>query len=194
MAELKEPQPVKLLVGVLYADEADLEWAKGRLEEAFGLPDYVSHPTPFQITQYYEKEMGPDLLRAFFSFEQLINPGALATIKITTNRMEEERAVEGKRRVNLDPGYMDYYKIVLASGKPSGQKIYLGRGIYADPALYYDRGWKPYDWGFPDFRQGTYNQLFEAIRGLYKRQCRDLSPQTKQRIRSEIHHAPKEEE
>ncbi len=194
MAESNEPQPVKLLVGILYADETDLEWAKGRLEEAFGLLDYVSHSTPFQITQYYEKEMGPGLKRTFLSFEQLINPGALATIKVTTNRMEEERAVEGKRRVNLDPGYMDYYKIVLASGKPSGQKVYLGQGIYADPALYYDRGWKPYDWGFPDFRQGLYNQVFNAIRGFYKRQCRDLCLQTRQEIQSEIHHAPKEEE
>lgn len=175
MVEPREPQPAKLLVGILHAVEEDLSWAKGRLEEEFGPIDFASDPFPFRLTHYYEEEMGPDLLRAFFSFLHLIDPGTLGAIKLRTNRLEAERAEGGKRRVNLDPGYMDYYKIVLASGKPSGQKIYLGQGIYADPALYYDRGWKPYDWGFPDFRRGCYNQIFTIIRGLYKRQCRALS-------------------
>ena len=175
MAEPKEPQPVKLLLGVLYAAEEDLCWAKGRLEEEFGPIDYVSIPSPFLITNYYEKEMGPDLKRVFFSFLHLVDPGTLASIKLRTNRLEEERLQNGKRRVNLDPGYMDFFKIVLASGKFGGQKIYLGQGICADLALYYDRGWKPYDWGFPDFRQGGYNQIFTTIRGIYKRQHRELS-------------------
>ena len=173
MAEPREPQPVKLLVGVLYANEEDLSWAKGRLEEEFGPIDFASDPFPFRLTHYYEKEMGPDLKRVFYSFLHLIDPGALAAVKLRTNRLEAERAEGGKRRVNLDPGYMDYYKIVLASGKPSGQKIFLGQGIYADPALYYDRGWKPYDWGFPDFRRGDYNQIFNHIRGFYKKQCQE---------------------
>jgi len=179
LAEPKEPRPVKLFVGVLYADEGALAKARGRLEETFGPIDFASLPCPFGVTDYYEKEMGPDLKRIFFSFQHLINPGELASIKLQTNRVEEELACEGKRRVNLDPGYMDYYKIVLASGKPSGQKIYLGQGIHADPALYYDRGWKPYDWGFPDFRAGTYNGIFTTIRGIYKRQCREprLAPE-----------------
>jgi hypothetical protein len=173
LAEPKEPESVKLLAGVLYAAEQDLSWARERLEEEFGPVDFASAPSPFRVTDYYEKEMGPDLLRAFFSFVHLVNPGELASIKRRTNLLEEERAQGGKRRVNLDPGYMDYYKIVLASGKPSGQKIYLGQGIYADPALYYDRGWKPYDWGFPDFRRGDYNQVFTHIRGIFKRQRRE---------------------
>jgi hypothetical protein len=194
LAELREPKPVKLFVGALFSPEVDLDPVRERLEEAFGPIDYTSKPLPFEVTDYYEREMGPHLKRVFFSFLHLVNPGELASIKGKTNLLEEELALEGRRRVNLDPGYMDYYKIVLASGKPSGQKVYLGQGIYADPALYYDRGWKPYDWGFPDFRQGLYNQEFNAIRGFYKRQCRDLCLQTRQEIQSEIHHAPKEKE
>ena len=179
MAEPKEPRPVKLLMGILYGAQEDMDWAKGRLEQEFGPIDFVSAPSSFQFTGYYAKEMGPNLWRAFFSFERLIDPSALASIKLTTNRLEQERTEEGRRHVNLDPGYLDYYKIVLASGKPSGQKIYLGQGIHADPALYYDRGWKPYDWGFPDFRAGTYNGIFTTIRGIYKRQCREprLAPE-----------------
>lgn len=174
MAELKEPQPVKLFLGVLYRDEGDLVIIKARLEEAFGPTDYISHPCPFGVTDYYEREMGAGLKRVFLSFVHLINPGELVSIKVKTNRLEAEFSQGGKRRVNLDPGYLDFFKILLASGKFSGQKIYLGQGVYADLTLYYHKGWKPYNWGFPDFRAGTYDQIFTTIREIYKRQCREL--------------------
>ena len=194
MAEPKGPQPVKLLVGILCGAQEDVDWAKGRLEEEFGPIDYASPVFAFQLTDYYEEEMGPNLKRAFFSFLHLIDPGELASIKLTTNRLEQERTEGGRRRVNLDPGYMDFYKIVLASGKPSGQKIYLGQGIYADLALYYDRGWKPYDWGFPDFRRGVYNQIFTHVRGIYKRQCRELRHRSEEMGPERSHHVPVKEE
>jgi len=194
LAEPKGPQPVKLLVGILCGAQEDVDWAKGRLEEEFGPIDYASPVFAFQLTDYYEEEMGPNLKRAFFSFLHLIDPGELASIKLTTNRLEQERTEGGRRRVNLDPGYMDFYKIVLASGKPSGQKIYLGQGIYADPALYYDRGWKPYDWGFPDFRRGVYNQIFTHVRGIYKRQCRELRHRSEEMGPERSHHVPVKEE
>jgi hypothetical protein len=194
LAEPKGPQPVKLLVGILCGAQEDLEWAKGRLEEEFGPIDYASSPFPFQVTDYYEEEMGPNLLRAFFSFARLIDPGGLASIKVRTNCLEVERSRGGRRRVNLDPGYLDYYKIVLASCKPTGQKIYLSQGIYADPVLYYDRGWKPYDWGFPDFRRGEYNEIFTVIRDLYKRQCRELRHRSDEMGPERSHHVPVKEE
>jgi len=175
LAELKEPRPVKHFAGILYREDADLALVRARLEKEFGPIDYASDSFPFQVTSYYEREMGADLKRVFLSFARLINPGELASIKVKTNRLEEESSQGGNRRVNLDPGYLDFFKIVLASGKPTGQKIYLDQGVYADLTLYYDKGWKPYNWGFPDFRAGTYDQVFTIIRNLYKRQCREQS-------------------
>jgi hypothetical protein len=160
-------------VGILYREEGDLTLVESRIEEEFGPTDYISDSCPFEVTSYYEKEMGTNLKRVFFSFAHLINPGELASIKVKTNRLEDELSHEGNRRVNLDPGYLDFFKIVLASGKPTGQKIYLEQGVYADLTLYYDKGWKPYNWGFPDFRAGTYDQIFTTIRDLYKKQCRE---------------------
>ena len=73
------------------------------------------------------------------------------------------------RRVNIDPGYMDYYKIVLASFKEGPQKIYLGEGVYADPILlFYEGEYVPFQWTFPDFKAGIYAEDFRAIRALYK--------------------------
>jgi hypothetical protein len=173
LAVPREPQPVKLFLGIIYREGVDLSILRSRLEEIWGPTDFLSPPCPFDLTRYYEKEMGLGLKRVFWSFSRLIDPGELASIKVRTNRLEEEFSQEGKRSVNLDPGYLDFFKIVLASGKFSGQKIYLGQGIYADPTLYYHRGWKAYDWGFPDFRGGLYNRVFDRIRDIYKRQIRE---------------------
>jgi hypothetical protein len=163
------PEPVKLFVGVLYSDKALLEKALEMLEDQLGPVDYRSEPMPFTVTDYYQEEMGGLILRIFLSFQRLMDPGRLAQIKIMTNEIEDQLAVDGQRKVNLDCGYMDVCKVVLASAKYNGQKIYLGRGIYADPTLHYEKGhFIPYPWSFPDFKTGQYEKVFLRIRELYK--------------------------
>jgi hypothetical protein len=163
------PDAVKLFIGVLYSDEALLGKAQEALMERFGPVDFVSEPIPFDMTDYYQDEMGGPIQRKFLSFQELIDPGRLAEIKMTTNRIEEELAVNGRRKVNLDCGYMDVCKVVLASAKYNGQKIYLGQGIYADPTLHYEKGhFSPYPWSFPDFKTGRYERFFLRIRELFK--------------------------
>ena len=168
MVQPQAPDPVKLFVAVLLSDTGLIQAVRERLESEFGIIDYESELLSFDVTDYYEAEMGDMIQRKFFSFAGLISPDAIADIKLRTNEIEKSFTTDGRRSVNLDPGYMDYYKIVLASGKFQGQKIYLSGGIYADLTLYYDKDWKPYAWGFPDFRSGRYNQALKKIRELYK--------------------------
>ena len=168
MVQPKAPDPVKLFVAVLLSDTGLIQEVRNRLESEFGTIDYESELFPFDVTDYYEAEMGDAIQRKFFSFAGLISPDGIADIKLRTNEIEKTFMADGRRSVNLDPGYMDYYKIVLASGKFQGQKIYLSGGVYADLTLYYDKDWKPFAWGFPDFRSGRYNQTLKKIRELYK--------------------------
>ncbi len=168
-----DPDPVKLFVGVLYSDDALLEKAVQILTGEYGPVDYRSEPVPFVMTDYYQDEMGESIQRFFLSFQRLIDPGGLAQIKIRTNEIEDELTIDGQRKVNLDCGYMDVCKVVLASAKYSGQKIYLGKGIYADPTLHYEKGhFRAYTWSFPDFKAGDYEKLFLRIRELYKQGIR----------------------
>jgi len=163
------PDPVKLFDGILYSDEGLLERALQMLEEHHGPIDFRSQPVAFEVTDYYREEMGGPILRIFVSFRDLIDPGRLAEIKIEANEIEDQLAVGGQRKVNLDPGYMDVCKVVLASAKYNGQKIYLGQGIYADPTLHYEKGhFHAYPWSFPDFKTGEYEKIFLRIRELYK--------------------------
>ena len=170
-----DPDPVKFIIAALFSDEKRLKQALEICTSEFGEIDYQSENYPFDITDYYEDEMGSGLFRRFISFEPLINPGELAAIKIRCNKIEDAVAVQGNRKVNLDSGYMDFHKYVLASAKFNGQKIYLNHGIYADPTLYYRKGdFHPYSWSFPDFKSSDryYESLIE-IRTLYKHQMRD---------------------
>ena len=168
-----EPVPVKLFCGVLYSDEFLLKKSRLSSIEKYGEIDYQSDPFTFEISEYYRPEMSWPIYRLFWSFERLINPNEIARIKIECNQIEDQLAVDGNRKVNLDPGYMDYDKIVLASAKYNGQKIYLNFGIYADLTLHYEKGnYYPYPWSFPDFKNGGYNQIFLRIREIYKLQLK----------------------
>ena len=170
----QEPTPVKLVCAVLYSDAGKLAAARDRLEKEFGLIDHTSPVFPFDITDYYVPEMGAPIYRLFYSFQELINPKELASIKVACNDIEAQLAIDGQRKVNLDPGYLDYDKFVLASAKYAGHKIYLDYGIYADTTLKYSKGkYKPSVWCFPDFKSGLYETLFLHIRAMYKKQLRE---------------------
>ncbi len=169
MGEPQAPVPVKLIVGVLTSSVELLGQARGMVQEAYGAIDYESERYAFDLTDYYEPEMGANLGRWFWSFETLIDPGRIAAIKLECNAIEKRLAVDGRRPVNLDPGYLDFHKLVLASVKERAQKIYLSQGIYADPTLYFLKGeFHHYDWSLPDFKHHRYDSVFHAIRNRYR--------------------------
>ena len=173
MAQPFPASPVKLFVVTLHRDEGILNEAISLVKAEFGELDFVSEDFLFEVTNYYQAEMGERLLRRFCSFERLIQPDQIVHAKLFTNRVEEKYLDGSQRRINLDPGYLDYYKVVLASAKQGGQKIYLREGIYADMTLVlYKKKWESFDWSFPDFKSGVYDTVLSKIRDLYKSQVR----------------------
>lgn len=169
----QEALNVKCIMGLIYQAEYDISHCLKHLERVFGPRDLLSERFIFDFTDYYEPEMGSPLYRIFISFENLIRPGRLAEIKRLTNIIEDLFARNGKRCINLDPGYLDLDKFVLASAKYAGQKIFLGGGIYADPTLYfYQKAFHAYSWSFPDFRTDVYRKFFLEARVLYKQKLK----------------------
>lgn len=167
--------PVKLFVATLHAPEADPDQAINALIEHQGAIDFKSEDFPFHATDYYEPEMGSGLRRRFYSFKNLIAPEEIVEAKLLTNSIEERFRKDHGRSINLDPGYLDFYKVVLASAKFGGQKVYMRNGIYADMTLIMFKGkWESFAWGFPDFKSGAYDNVLFTIRDLYKAQLREI--------------------
>ncbi len=175
MGTARDPVPVKLIIPMLSQDSALLDDVSAPLAQEFGDTDYCSPDLPFAHTTYYEREMGDHLLRRFVSFGRLIDPADLAEIKLITNGLEQQWAVEGQRRINLDPGYLSAGKLVLATTKNHAHRIYLGRGIYAEVTLAYREGeFRAWPWTYPDYRTPEYASILRDIRTLYMAQVRRL--------------------
>jgi hypothetical protein len=177
MWDLKPPKPVKLIIGILAANDDALSRAAGTLETEFGVIDLRSDVWPFTQTEYYKDQTGEHILRQFVSIDRLIDPGRLADIKHRTNELEKQLAeptgVDLPRPVNLDPGIIEPSKLVLATTKNYSHRIYIGNKMYAEVTLIYDKGhWKHFDYTYPDYRQKKYQDFFSKVRDRLVEQLR----------------------
>ena len=173
MGKIKACDPVKLIIGFIFNKQDCFIAAKNILEKKFGKIDFESQTLPFNLTDYYKKEFGNNLKRSFVSFSRLINPEDLPKIKIASNKIEERLSVEKKRRINIDPGYLELSKLVLATTKDYSHRIYLGGGIYGEVTLYYRNAtFIAWEWTYPDYKTDTYIQIFNQIRGIYAKQIK----------------------
>lgn len=170
MGQPREPAHVKLICGILSADDECMRRARRILTERFGPIETEAGPWPFDQTDYYAPEMGANLRRFFVAFTQSIAPHRLPEIKRTTNDIEATVAQRtgkhtGQRPVNLDPGYVALDKLVLATTKNLAHRIYLDRGIYAEVTLRYQKGvWRAWPWTFPDYAAETYHAFLTQVR------------------------------
>jgi len=175
MSHLTEPEDVQLLCSLFSPEELLLTQCLQELEGLFGPADWVSRPLLFDRTRFYEREMGWPLHRRFVTFRELIRPDALVGAKIRTQRLEERYTQEGKRRVNVDPGYLSLERLVLATGKNYTHRIYLSKGIYADLTLVFQRGtFRGLEWTYRDYASPEMIEVFNGIRERYKERLRGI--------------------
>lgn len=171
MGTAKPPQPVKLIVSAFAPNDDILQQARSALVAEWGHIDFESALLPFDHTPYYAPEFGAGLVRRVWTFARLIDPGDLAGIKVRTNELEQCWVAQGRRQVNLDAGYVCRAKLVLATTKNHGHRIYIGQGIYAEVTLQYrDKAFRPWPWSYPDYATPEYCQMFQEIRRIYMSQ------------------------
>ncbi|MDI6786507.1 MAG: DUF4416 family protein [bacterium] len=174
---------VKLICGMISNKEELFEELIFSLIGYFGEIDFKSEIFVFDKTNYYEKEMGEGLLRQFISFQKLINREKLAEIKEITNELEKKYSSGGSREINLDPGYLAYANLVLASTKDFYHRVYIGRGIFAEVTFYYAK--KKYNflpWTYPDYKTQEYLDAFLEMRKIYGEQIRGKKEENKEHI------------
>jgi hypothetical protein len=164
---------VRLIVGQLYREPLTAESCWRELEDRFGPMDFLAAVSPFHFTSYYDREMGVPLFRRWGTFQRLLAPDRLVSVKELTNELEEGRRIDGKRQINLDPGLLSAERLVLATGKNYSHRIYLGKGIFADLTLIFSQGsFQPLPWTYPDYRDPEAVALFNILRERYLLQLR----------------------
>jgi len=108
---------------------------------------------------------GPGLTKLYLVFEQGFDRTRLPAVKLATNAMEQERAVDGKRRVNIDPGYLARDKLVLATTKDFSHRLYLGQGIFGEVTLHYSKGsFRDFPWTYADYRVSQVQEMLAKAR------------------------------
>jgi len=133
MAKPRQHSSCILLVGFITRHHDAIEKLRKELEDLYGAILCESELFPFDASWYYNKTMGSDLYKGFIAFKQHFDPGRIGEVKHQTNALEDKIAASKKypdsRPVNLDPGYISLGKLVLASAKDYGHRIYLGDGM-----------------------------------------------------------------
>lgn len=136
---------------------------------------FQTDPEPFDVTEYYRPEMGPDLLRFWCAGRRLAPAALLADWKLRSRELETQWGERGARRVNLDTGYLSSLQVVLATTKPLPQAVYVRDGVYALVELLYGSGgFEAFPWTYPDYRRAAAAGAFEPFRSHYLELLREV--------------------
>ena len=163
------PPPVLRIISCLTNKAELLETVEHELVGKYGPIVLESEAFEFELSTYYEDEMGDQLERYWFCFEELFGAETLSEYRLETEQIEQRHSSAKGRVVNLDPGYLDYHKLVLASLKEGADKIYMGKGVWAHTCLRFRHGcFTAPDHSFADFKDGRFNSFMKEAREEYR--------------------------
>lgn len=163
----------KLIIGIIYNDMEVYEEAVRSLCEEFGEIDDRSEVFSFSrdFSTYYDEELGGEGMRVIFSFRELVSPERQADIKIFTNALEARLSEDGRRKINLDPGFISHGRLMLATTKAAGFRIPLHSGIYTELTLFWAKGaWHKLPWSYRDYQSERVQNFLTRVRGKYLEQ------------------------
>lgn len=177
MGEVRATPAVTMIFAVFSRYDALLDRAKALIDAAYGPLAISSEPFSFMETRYYEQSMGNGLHKQFHACAQTGSADELPTIKLQTNRWEAEIAGQSQypvaRPVNIDPGYVDLGKLVLASTKDHAHRLYLSDGVYGEVTLHLrGKQWQCWPWTYPDYQRPDVQDFFRQVREHHRKLVR----------------------
>ena len=170
MGQVKNFEAEKLIVGVIWCDREIFERAKELLIDEFGEIDGESEHFSFsrEFSDYNDEELGGEGQRVIFSFKTPVCPSRQAEIKKKTNELEKMLSHDGNRLINLDPGFINHGRLMLATTKAAGFRIPLSDGIYTELTLFFARGeWHKLPWTYRDYQSERVQRFLTRTRENY---------------------------
>ena len=157
MSVVTEPPPVKPFAAGVAGETGAIVEGLMAVNRVLGEePDILSPEFPVVETADYEKEMGPHLRKVYASWPSLVSPENLVDIKLQTMKWEQQKqnAPGGRRRANLDPGYIFSGGLVLSTAKFRGHRLPLGKGIWGELTLNFHQGqFMSFPWTYLDYQR-----------------------------------------
>lgn len=177
MGAVYEFEKEKLIMGVIYHEKEIFEKAMDELREKFGETDFCCEEFSFsgEFSNYYDEELGGEGMRRIYSFKVLVEPDRQSEIKQYTNAIEAKYSKDGKRLINLDPGFINHGRLMLATTKEAGFRIPLSDGIYTELTLFWARGgWHKLPWTYRDYQSKRVQDFLTVVRSEYLRQRKQM--------------------
>ena len=177
MGAIYEFEKEKMIIGVIYRDPDVYIEAINILTETFGPIDMESERFSFsrEFSTYYDSELGGEGDRVILSFERCVDASRQAEIKTFTNSVEARFTKDGGRLINLDPGFLNHGRLMLATTKETGFRIPLADGIYTELTLFWARGgWQRFPWTYRDYQSERVQKFLTEVRRKYLSQRKAL--------------------
>ncbi len=178
---LKTPPPAKYFMAIMTTADSYHAEAEEALEEAFGHLDRRSHRYDFsRFSGYYDKEMGGRVWKYFVTFSRLIPMNSLVAVKLSAEELQRRFAVRdqdaSRRTVNLDPGYVTGWNLVVSTVKNHAHRLYLGEGVYGEVTLLFRKHvFEPLPWTYRDYASQAVIDFFAQVRSDYLKQLESWS-------------------
>ena len=170
MGAIYEFEKEKLIVGVIYHEKDIHDKAMQILTSEFGEIEDCSEEFSFseEFSNYYDDEIGGEGFRRIYSFKELVDPSKQADIKTRTNEIEAMFSIDGNRRINLDPGFINHGRLLLATTKETGFRIPLKNGIYTELTHFWARGGcQKLPWTYRDYQSERVQKFITKVRKSY---------------------------
>ena len=153
-----------LFFAIMFKDKEILTNVINELKNNFETIISKSSEYDFNFTSHYEDEFGSNLKKIIIIFDNKINKKDLVEIKNKTADIEKNYSIDGKRKINIDPGYFNGKEVVLASFKRKRFKEDLGNNIFVHKVLEIENwNFKEFFHTFPDFKSKLVQDFFLTI-------------------------------
>ncbi|MEO0234205.1 MAG: DUF4416 family protein [candidate division WOR-3 bacterium] len=159
-----------LFCGLLYSDNGIRYKALSDIRDAFGEIKSFSKTLEFsEFSHYYDDEIGENVIREWISFEEPIGLESFFEKKKISIDIENRFRIDGKRKINIDPGVITLNNVQLLTTKNYSHRIYLGEGIYCEVTFIFTKdGIKYLDWTYPDYKSDVAREFFLGERSFLK--------------------------
>lgn len=171
----------KFFLALSSGREEYLPEVENLLAEQLGELDFRSRIYRFSdFSRYYDSETGGPVWKYLCCLKDLRFPEELVRIKLLTESVQGKFLTARENRecrdVNIDPGYLNGWQVVLASVKNFTHRIYLEQGVYAETTLLFQKGnFLKLPWTYADYLSEPVLDFLSRVRSEWNRQHKDLS-------------------